>query len=410
VSDQLSSDLASLKIERARGAQRSRGVPRALIWAAAALALAYAGYAHGLPYLKTQVFPPQVELTEVSVVSPMQAAVELTSTGYVEPQVVSRVAPKVPGRVARVHAREGQHVKAGDLLLELEHADREAAITAARMRAAAAEARVATARANLAEAQQQARRQRQLAQQGVAPAANAEDLELRAASLEQAARASQAEVKASEAEVGALKVDLQYMRVHAPIDGTVLGKPPEVGELVGTDIGGMGDKVIELADFASLMVETDIPEGRLHMVKMGSPCEITLDAFPGRRYRGQAVEISPRVNRAKATVGVKVKFVDPATDVLPDMSARVSFLTEALDEAALAAKAKNVVPASAVAERGGAKVVFVLEEEAVRMRTVTLGPKLGDGYELIDGPPPGARLVARPLQTLADGQRVKEKK
>jgi multidrug efflux pump subunit AcrA (membrane-fusion protein) len=158
------------------------------------------------------------------------------------------------------------------------------------------------------------------------------------------------------------------------------------------------------------MVETDIPEGRLHMVKVGSPCEITLDAFPGRRYRGQAMEISPRVNRAKATVGVKVKFVDPPTDVLPDMSARVSFLTAALDDAALAAKAKNVVPASAVVDRAGGKVVFVLEEDVARMRTVSLGPKLGDGYELIDGPAPGARLVARPPETLADGQRVKERK
>jgi RND family efflux transporter MFP subunit len=410
VSDQLSSDLASLKIDRAAGAASRRGFPRGVLWLVVLAVLGYVVYAQGVPFLKAQVFRPEVELTEVSTHSPMQAAIELTSTGYVEPQVVSRVSPKVPGRVAFVHVREGQQVKAGDLLLELEHADREAAIQSARMRAAAAQARVATARANLAETQQQARRQRQLAQQGVAPAASADDLELRVASLEQAARASEAEVKASEAEVGALKVDLQYMRVYAPIDGKVLGKPPEVGELVGTDIGGASDKVIELADFASLMVETDIPEGRLHMVKVGSPCEIALDAFPGRRYRGQAMEISPRVNRAKATVGVKVKFVDPATDVLPDMSARVSFLTAALDEAALKAKAKNVVPGSAVVDRAGAKVVFVLEEEAVRMRNVTLGPKLGDGYELIDGPPPGARLVARPPDTLADGQRVKERK
>jgi HlyD family secretion protein len=410
VSDQLSSDLASLKIERGPVAARTRGFPRGLTWIVVLAVLAYVAYSQGLPFLQARVLRPEVELTEVSVHSPMQAAIELTSTGYVEPQVVSRVSPKVPGRVAVVHAREGQRVKAGDLLLELEHADREAAIQSARMRSAAAQARVATARANLAEAQQQARRQRQLAQQGVAPAANAEDLELRAASLEQAARASEAEVKATEAEVGALKVDLQYMRVYAPIDGTVLGKPPEVGELVGTDIGGASDKVIELADFTSLMVETDIPEGRLHMVKVGSPCEITLDAFPGRRYRGQAMEISPRVNRAKATVGVKVKFVDPPTDVLPDMSARVSFLTAALDDAALAAKAKNVVPASAVVDRAGGKVVFVLEEDVARMRTVSLGPKLGDGYELIDGPAPGARLVARPPETLADGQRVKERK
>jgi len=409
VSDQLSSDLASLKIDRAPPA-RTRGLPRPVLWLAVLGALGFVAYSYGLPYVEARVFRPEVTLTEVTVHSPAQASIELTSTGYVEPQLVSRVAPKVPGRVARVYAREGDRVKAGQLLLELEQADREAGIQSARMRAAAAQARVATARANLAETQQQARRQRQLAERGVAPSANAEDLEARAESLEQAARASEAEVKASEAEVAALRVDLQYMRVTAPIDGTVISKPPEIGELVGSDFAGASEKVIELADFTSLMVETDIPEGRLHMVKMGSPCEITLDAFPGRRYRGEAVEISPRVSRAKATVGVKVKFVDPAENVLPDMSARVSFLSAPLDPAAMKAETKNVVPATALADRGGAKVVFVLEDQTVRLRTVTLGGKLGPGYELIEGPLPGARLVAQPPETLVDGQRVKEKK
>src|SRR5678815_2941491 len=152
----------------------------------------------------------EVSFTEVSVHSPSQASVELTSSGYVEPQLITRVAPKIPGRVAAVAVREGDRVTKGTLLLELEHADREAGIEAARMRAMAAHARVATATANLAETRLQAKRQRALAEQGVAPAATAEDLEARAASLQEAVRAAEAEVKASEAEVGALRVDLQY--------------------------------------------------------------------------------------------------------------------------------------------------------------------------------------------------------
>jgi RND family efflux transporter MFP subunit len=408
VSDQLSSDLASLKIDRS--ASSSRSLPwRWLVWVGVLGALAAAGYLFGLPLLQARVLKTEVRLTEVSSQRPGQASVELTSSGYVEPQLVSRVAPKIPGRVANVHVREGDRVVKGALLLELEHADREAAIDSARMRALAAQARVATAGANLAETRLQAKRQRALAAQGVSPAATAEDLEARAESLQHSVRAAEAEVKAANAEVSALRVDLQYMRVLAPIDGTVLNKPPEVGELVGTDIGGGRDKVIELADFSTLMVETDIPEARLHMVKVGSPAEITLDAFPGKRYRGEAVEISPRVVRAKATVEVKVKFVDAATDVLPDMSARVSFLTEAIDPKALEAKAKTVVPASAVTERNGAKVVFVFEGEAARMRTITLGEKMGSGFELLQGPEPGTRLIAEPPPDLADGQQVKEK-
>jgi RND family efflux transporter MFP subunit len=408
VADQLSSDLASLKIDRGSEPRTGAGV-RAVIWLVVIGAGGYAAYHFGLPLLQSRLGKTEVRVTEVSTYLPSQAAVELTSSGYVEPQLVSRVGSKIPGRVARVHVREGDRVEKGALLIELEQADREAAIQSARMQVAAAVARVATANATLAETRQQAARQRQLAQSGVAPSANADDLEARAASLAEAAKATQAEVKAAEAEVEAMRVGLQYMRIVAPIDGTVINKPPEVGEQIGAELGTVSDKMIELADFASLMVETDIPEGRLHMVKLGSPCEITLDAFPSRRYRGQAVEVSSRVNRAKATVGVKVKFIDSADGVLPDMSARVSFLNAPLDAAAMNVKPKAIVPASALADRAGAKVVFVLDENKVHIHNVTLGEKLGGGYELLNGPDVGTRLVAGPDASLVDGQRVKEK-
>jgi RND family efflux transporter MFP subunit len=412
MSDQLSSDLASLSIDR--NAPSSGGpLRRALVWLVVLGALAYGGYAVALPYLQAQVLKTEVAVTEIGSYSPIQASVELTSSGYVEPQRVSRVGAKIPGRVSALHVRQGQVVKEGDLLLELEQADRQAGIQSARMRSAAAQARVATARATVAETHQQAKRERALVESGVAPAARAEDLELRAASLVEAVRAAEAEVKAADAEVSALKVDLQYMQVRAPMGGTVVNKPPEIGELVGADLGTVASDsdqaVIELADFATLMVETDIPESRLHMVTLGSPCEIALDAFPTRRYRGEAVEVNPRVDRAKATVGVKVKFVDPPEGVLPDMSARVSFLSKALEEGQLKEKPKTVVPSSALIERGGSKVLFVIEEGVVRMRPVTLGPELGGGFELLNGPAVGTRVVANPSPELMDGQRVKEK-
>jgi RND family efflux transporter MFP subunit len=243
--------------------------------------------------------------------------------------------------------------------------------------------------------------------------ARAQDLEARAGALEQAVLAARAEVKAANAEVKALEVDLESKRVLAPMAGTVVNKPPEIGELVGVDLGGStsenDQQVVELADFSTLMVETDIPEGRLHMVKLGSPCVVVLDAFPSRRYRGEAVEVDPKVDRAKATVGVKVKLIDEHEGVLPDMSARVSFLSAPIDPAQLAQKPKTLVPESAVTERSGSKVVFEIEEDVVRMRNVALGESLGGGFELQSGPPPGTRVVADPPETLRDGQKVKEK-
>jgi hypothetical protein len=174
-------------------------------------------------------------------------------------------------------------------------------------------------------------------------------------------------------------------------------------------LGTTNAGTIQIANFKSLMVETDVPEGRLHLVRIGSPCEIVLDAYPQKRYRGEAIEVMPRVNRAKATVGVKVKFVDDLSGVLPDMAARVSFLTKPVEASALQEKPKLVVPAAAVAERGGNRVVFVLDGDSVHMKNVTLGPAFGDGFELVAGPESGTKVIKAPPETLLDGQKVRER-
>jgi hypothetical protein len=170
-----------------------------------------------------------------------------------------------------------------------------------------------------------------------------------------------------------------------------------------------GGPVAEIADFRSLLVETDVPEGRLHLVQKGSPSEIVLDAYPERRYRGEVREFGQRVNRAKATVTVKVKFVDTLEGVLPDMAARVSFLTRPIAKDSLNEKPKRIVPGSALVDRGGGKSVFVVEGGKLRLTPVTLGAPLAAGFELVDGPAAGTKIVSGPRPELTDGQSVKEK-
>ena len=136
--------------------------------------------------------------------------------------------------------------------------------------------------------------------------------------------------------------------------------------------------------------------------------EIVLDAYPDKRWRGEVAEVSPQLNRAKATATVKVRFLDRDDTVLPEMAARVSFLDAPLDPAKLAEPPKTIVPGNAVADRAGAKVVFVLDAGRVRMTPVTLGAPFGDGFQLTSGPPVGTKLVSDPPATLADGQSIKE--
>jgi RND family efflux transporter MFP subunit len=422
--DELSSQLASLRINRDAPAPSRKPLRWALVLAVLA-AVGYAFYALALPRLEGEIFKTAVRFTEVSSVSPAEASIQLTSAGYVVPQRVSRVAPKMPGKVAQVHVVQGQKVEPGQLLLTLDPADDYASIVAAKSRVAAVKARAASARAMAAtleaehaEGLQSAARQERLAKEGVGALGLAEDTAARATSLEKRAiaagaeaAAAEAEARAQSAEVAAMETRLENLNLRAPISGVVVTKPPQAGEVVTPQPPGVSVDMgsVEIADFDTLMVETDVPEQRLHMIAIGTPTEIVLDAFPSRRYRGKTEEITPQVNRSKATVIVRVSFVDDKAGVLPDMAARVSFLSKPLDPEALKQPPKIIVPSSALAERGGAKVVFVVEDDVVRMVPVKLGPSFGRGFELSEGPRPGTRLVAEPPETLSDGQRVKEK-
>jgi multidrug efflux pump subunit AcrA (membrane-fusion protein) len=122
------------------------------------------------------------------------------------------------------------------------------------------------------------------------------------------------------------------------------------------------------------------------------------------------VEFGKRVDRSKATLVVKVKFVDPMDGVLPEMSARVSFLAAAVSDAALRAPPKKIVSTAAVVDRGGQKVVFVIGDDgAVRATPVTLGETTGTSVELLSGPAGSARIVMAPPPELVSGMKVKEK-
>jgi multidrug efflux pump subunit AcrA (membrane-fusion protein) len=121
------------------------------------------------------------------------------------------------------------------------------------------------------------------------------------------------------------------------------------------------------------------------------------------------VEFAPRLDRAKATGVAKVRFVDGIDGILPEMAARVSFLAKALDPSEMKAPPKKIIPQGVAIDRAGSKVVFTMDGEKVRMVNVTLGPPFAGGFELVDGPAPGTKVVKDPPATLADGQSVKEK-
>jgi RND family efflux transporter MFP subunit len=406
VTDPLSADLASLRIERnvkgRAGGKRLVTVTVGTIGIALASAVAWVEY----PRIRARVYKTEVSLTEVTTLSPVQSSIQATATGYIVPQVTSKVGPHDVGRIARVFVKEGDTVRAGQVLAELDTLDQETALAAAASKVAVMQAKVETARATLAETKVKVAREAPIVEHGAESKSVLDDLVAQQASLEQEVKAAQADVVAAEADCSTLRVGLRQRTVVAPIDGVVVSKPAMPGYMATP---ADATPLVELVDFTSLLAEVDVPENRLSLISVGSPVELVLDAYPDRPHRGQVVEFGKRVDRSKATIVVKVKFSDDMENVLPEMSVRASFLGSPVSDEALKARPKKMIASSAVVDRGGRKVVLVVDDGVVHEVPVTLGASMGNDLELLDGPPSGAHVVSAPPPEIVDGSKVKEK-
>lgn len=427
--DSLARKLASLKIDRRQTSFESVPVPRQkrsatpgtapasgrsklllLSAGVAVLVLLIAGY-FVFREGRGRMFPDEVEVGTVSLASPAVQDVTLVSTGYVYTRQKATIAPKVTGRVAKLNVAEGDKVTAGQIIAELESADPQAQLAQLRADVLAAKARAERARADVADVNAKVAREEQLLKSGAGTQSSYDDARARLASFQAQQSAADAEIRAVETRQQAVAVQLENTKVRAPFAGTVVRKLAEIGEVIaiGGPTGG-STGIITLAALDNLEVQADVSEAHFAQVKVGTPAEILLDAFPDRRFRGEVSEIRQTVDRAKASVTVKVKFSDPTDGVLPDMAAKVSFLSRPIDDEALKAAPKLVVPADAIVTRNGKPTVFVIDEGHVREVAITPGSTQGSTVEITTGPAAGTPLVRKPSPELHEGSPIKEKK
>ncbi|MEI7906250.1 MAG: efflux RND transporter periplasmic adaptor subunit [Bacteroidota bacterium] len=203
-------------------------------------------------------------------------------------------------------------------------------------------------------------------------------------------------------------MQLEYTLIRAPFDGVVMTKNANVGEVIspfGAAVGSRG-AIVTVADMTSLEVEADVSESNIEKIKEGMSCEITLDAYPDRRYSGYVNKIVPTADRAKATVLTKVRFKDRDERVLPEMRAKVNFLKEEKEQKEKNTSPKISVPASSITSRSGQKVVFVVSGEKVTETAVTLGEVMGNRIEIKKGVAPGEKVVLHPSEKLATGNKI----
>ena len=398
-------DLSGLKIDKSGGPETGPRKKRKLFyWLIAGIVLLLGGFLYSRGFFSGAT---QVEVATVARIYPSQTFTLLNASGYVVAQRKAAVASKITGRLASLTVEEGSRIKKGQIIAQLENED----IAAARKQAAAnlevARFSLDQAKAELYDAKRNYEREKTLLAQEFTTKASYDAAEARYKKAVALAAGAEASVKASAAALSAAEASLEYTYIRAPFDAQVLTKNADVGDIV-TPLGAAANakaSAVTIADMDSLMVETDVSESNLEKVKVGQPCEIQLDAIPETRFRGLVHMIVPTADRSKATVMVKVRFVDKDSRVLPEMSAKVAFLSRAVAPAD--EKPRTAVTGKAVVTRGAKKYVFlVLDGKAVET-AVTTGVMLGDMIEILDGVKSGQRVVARPPEKLASGGRIK---
>lgn len=333
-----------------------------------------------------------------------------------------------PGLVVAVGAAEGQHVKAGDLLLQLDDAEARAQVAQAKAAVEQASARVeqlrrvgaivatqslSQAQTNLDKAQSDLDRKQQLAKSGAIPQAEADDArhaldvaraQKNAAEAQQIAsapmgadsRVSLGALLQAQAQLTGANVRLAQTRIAAVQDGTVLSRAVEPGDIVQP-----GRTLLELAIDGDQQLVFQPDERNLARMALGQKARASADAFPQDVFDGEVDYIAPSVDPQRGTVEVRLKVPQPPKFLMPDMTVSVD-LTVAAKKVAL------VVPADAVRGLASAKpwVIAVEGGRAVR-KDVTLGIRGEGSVEILSGLDEGAEVVVPDGQALPPGQRVR---
>lgn len=387
-------DLDSLRINRSSTgvarARRFRRPRRSVVWLIVILFVA------GTLLLLAKFLNPgiEVQLVAASLTSPAQANAVLTASGYVVARRKAAVASKGTGRLVYLAVEEGDTVKKGQVIARLEDDD-----VMATLRRAREDLRVAEA--DLKDAKQSLERQRVLLEkQFIAPA------EYDAA--EARYKRVVASIDSAKFAVRETEVAVENTRIVAPFDGTVVNKNADIGEIMAPLAGAASSRaaVVTIADLNSLEVDADVSEANITRVFSGQPCEITLDAYPQHHYPAFVSKIVPTADRAKATVQVKIRFKSYDRRVLPEMSAKISFLPNDAGDVANMSKPVLTVPAASVATRNGRRVVYqVKENEAVEL-PVVVGQQMGNLIEIKDGLKAGEKVIARVDDKIKPGSKV----
>lgn len=364
-----------------------------------------------------QAGPLAVETVLAQAESPSAAGDSvLDATGYVVARRQATVSSKVTAKVIDVLVEEGMVVERGQLLAVLDDSIPQARLRLAESQLDAAKAALAELQVNLRQAQLDLGRTENLAERNLASQADLDRDSLSVEGLMARLSRTARDIAVSERSLALQRQELTDMEIRAPFDGVVIAKAAQPGEMISPVSAGGGftrTGICTIVDMDSLEVEVDVNEAYINRVYPDQPVTVALNAYPDDDIPASVIATIPAADRNKATVRVRIRFLERDPRVLPDMGVRVSFLEQAEDTGESVGQAQApsgvLVPASAVSGADGARFVWVVENQTAERRDVVVGDSVGSRVRISNGLAGGERVVAK-LDTeqgaLADGVRV----
>ncbi len=408
--------LDDLKIDRNAPAQTSGRRPLLWLLLFAVMLVGGAGWWYLSSINQAQAFTVDTVLARAAAAASAGSSV-LDATGYVVARRQATVSSKATGKVVEVLIEEGVVVEEGQLLARLDDSIPRAQYQLAESQLSSAQASLAELEVALKQAQLDLDRTQGLARRQLASQADLDRDSLSVESMIARLERAKKDIDVSQRSLAVQSQVLEDMRIRAPFAGVVIAKAAQPGEMISPVSAGGGftrTGICTIVDMASLEVEVDVNESYINRVYAGQPVQVALNAYPDYHFPAEVIAIIPAADRNKATVRVRVGFLERDERVLPDMGVRVAFMEERTDDQAQAEAAEApqgvLVPRDAIGTDELGQYVMLVSGETVSKRTVRLGGDEGTRARVLTGLNNGDRVVAglsRPeLANMKDGSRI----
>jgi RND family efflux transporter MFP subunit len=401
-----SESIQKLKIDRSTPPPASGG----RMWLLVALGIAAVGV---ISWFMVGGFVGNVGVeTDVARKPPSAAAASsvLDASGYVVARRQATISSKVTGKVLEVLVEEGMRVEKDQIVARLDAATQQAQLAVALAQVDSARASLAEISAQLRNARQERDRRRDLAERGLTSQSSLDNAEAYFDELAARLETGRENVEVAESNVVLARDALSNMTIRAPFAGMVVTKNAQPGEMISPISAGGGftrTGICTIIDNDSLEIEVDVNEAYIQRVKAGQRVSAVLDAYPDWRIPAEVIAIIPTADRQKATVRVRIGFLERDSRVLRDMGVKVSFLGSATRTAESREAQGVMIPGAALRSDDKGDFVWIVRDGTVERRSIELGGPRDRPQVLVQSGLVAGDIVVRTSEApLSQGQAV----